>query len=86
MYPKPSPSWKLLSSTQPHRKLTTIDGRPWFAVEVNLNDTVLSPNLLYFRDRVSIPYIYQVVKKDKVHLLEKGGRIVSAGRFLAGLI
>ena len=66
--------------------LVTIDGRPWFAVEVKLNDTVLSPNLLYFRDRLSIPYIYQVVKKDKVDLLEKGGRIVSAGRFLAGLI
>ena len=66
--------------------LVTIDGRPWFAVEVKLNDTVLSPNLLYFRDRLSIPYIYQVIKKDKVDLLEKGGRIVSAGRFLAGLI
>ena len=66
--------------------LVTIDGRPWFAVEVKLNDTVLSPNLLYFRDRLSIPYIYQVVKKDKVDLLEKGGRVISAGRFLAGLI
>jgi predicted AAA+ superfamily ATPase len=66
--------------------LVTIDGKPWFAVEVKLNDTVLSPNLLYFRDRLSIPYIYQVVKKDKIDLLEKGGRVVSAGRFLAGLI
>ncbi len=66
--------------------LVTIDGKPWFAVEVKLNDTAVSPNLLYFQDRLSIPYIYQVVKKDKVDLLEKGGRIVSAGRFLAGLI
>jgi hypothetical protein len=66
--------------------LVTIDGKPWFAVEVKLNDTVLSPNLLYFRERLSIPYIYQVVKKDKVDMLEKGGRILSAGRFLAGLI
>jgi len=66
--------------------LVTFDGRPWFAVEVKLNDTILSPNLLYFMDRLSIPYIYQVVKKDKVDLLEKGGRIISAGRFLAGLI
>jgi predicted AAA+ superfamily ATPase len=66
--------------------LVTIDGSPWFAVEVKLNDTALSPNLLYFRDRLSIPYIYQVVKKNKVDLLEKGGRIVSAGRFLAGLV
>ena len=66
--------------------LVTIDGKPWFAVEVKLNDTALSPNLLYFRDRLSIPYIYQVVKKDKVDLIERGGRIVSAGRFLAALI
>ena len=66
--------------------LVTIDGRPWFAVEVKLNDTVLSPNLLYFRDRLSIPHIYQVVKKDKIDLLTKGGRILSAGKFLAGLI
>lgn len=66
--------------------LVTIDGKPWFAVEGKLNDTALSPNLLYFRDRLSIPYIYQVVKKDNVDLLEKGGRILSAGRFLAGLI
>jgi hypothetical protein len=66
--------------------LVTIDGNPWFAVEVKLNDTALSPNILYFRDRLSIPYIYQVVKKDKVDMLEKGGRILSAGRFLAGLI
>lgn len=66
--------------------LVTIDGRPWFAVEVKLNDTVLSPNLLYFRDRLSIPHIYQVVKKDKVDLLTKGGRVISAGKFLAGLI
>jgi hypothetical protein len=66
--------------------LVTIDGKPWFAVEVKLHDTALSPNLLYFQNRLSIPYIYQVVKKDKVDLLEKGGRIISAGRFLAGLI
>jgi hypothetical protein len=66
--------------------LVTIDGKPWFAVEVKLNDTVLSPNLLYFRDRLSIPFIYQVLKKDKVDLLQKGGRIVSAGKFLAALI
>ena len=66
--------------------LLVVDGKPWFAVEAKLNDTVLSPNLLYFRDRLSIPHIYQVVKNDKIDLLEKGGRIVSAGRFLAGLI
>jgi hypothetical protein len=53
--------------------IITIDGKPLFAVEVKLNNTALSPNLLYFQDRLSISYIYQVVKKDKVDLLEKGG-------------
>ena len=41
----------------------SIDGKPWFAVEVKLNDTALSPQLLYFKERVAIPYVYQVVKK-----------------------
>jgi hypothetical protein len=66
--------------------LVTIDDRPWFAVEAKLNDTVLSPNLRYFRDRLSIPHIYQVVKKDRVDRIENGGRIISAAKFLAGLI
>lgn len=66
--------------------LVTINKKPWFAVEVKLNDTSLSPALLYFRDRLAIPYVYQVVKKDKTDMLEKGARIISAGRFLSGLI
>ena len=66
--------------------LVTIKNIPWFAVEVKLNDTALSPNLLYFRDRLEIPHVYQVVKKEKTDRLEKGVRIISAGKFLAGLI
>ncbi|MBI5076631.1 MAG: ATP-binding protein [Nitrospirae bacterium] len=66
--------------------LVTIDGTPWFAVEAKLNDTVLSPHLLYFRDKLSIPYAYQVVKKSGIDKLEKQTRIISAGKFLSGLI
>jgi len=66
--------------------LVTIDSRPWFAVEVKTNDEKISPNLLYFREKLSIPFIYQVIKKDKTDKLEKGGRIISAGKFLSGLI
>ena len=65
--------------------LVTIDGKPWFAVEAKLADTALSPSLGYFRDRLSIPYVYQVVKKENIDLLEKGGRILSAAKFLAAL-
>jgi uncharacterized protein len=66
--------------------LVTIDNKPWFAVEAKLNETSLAPHLLYFKERLSIPYIYQVVKKTATDRLEKGIRIVSAGKFLAGLI
>jgi predicted AAA+ superfamily ATPase len=66
--------------------LVTIDGKPWFAVEVKLHDTRLSPHLLYFKERLSIPYVYQVVKKNGVDSIEKSVRIISAGRFLAGLL
>jgi predicted AAA+ superfamily ATPase len=66
--------------------LVTIDGKPWFAVESKLNETSLSPHLLYFKERLSIPYTYQVVKKTATDRLEKGIRIISAGKFLTGLI
>lgn len=66
--------------------LVTIDGKPWFAVEAKLNDTSVSPHLLYFMERLNIPYSYQVVKKSNIDILQKGVRIISAGKFLTGLI
>lgn len=66
--------------------LVTINGKPWFAVEAKLNDTSLSSHLIYFRERLSIPYIFQAVKKDKVDKVEKGARIISAGKFLSSFI
>ncbi|OGW05118.1 MAG: hypothetical protein A2889_05530 [Nitrospinae bacterium RIFCSPLOWO2_01_FULL_39_10] len=66
--------------------LVTIDAKPWFAVEAKLSDTNLSPNLLYFKERLSIPYVYQTVKREKIDRIEKGARIISAGKFLSGLI
>ncbi|MBC2711208.1 MAG: ATP-binding protein [Desulfosarcina sp.] len=66
--------------------LLTVDGKPWFAVEAKLNDTNVSPHLFYFRERVKIPFCYQVVKKTDIDQLVNGVRILSADRFLAGLI
>jgi len=66
--------------------LVTIDGKPWFAVEAKLNDKNLSSHLLYFKERLAIPYVYQVVKTDNIDKLEKDARIISAGKFLSGLI
>ena len=64
----------------------TVDNKPWFAVEVKISDTSVSPHLHYYREKLNIPYCYQVVKKSGVDRLINGIRIVSADRFLRGLI
>ena len=64
----------------------TVDNKPWFAVEVKIRDTSVSPHLHYYREKLNIPYCYQVVKKSGVDRLINGIRIVSADRFLCGLI
>lgn len=66
--------------------LVTVDKKPWFAVEVKLNNTDVSRNLLYFKNKVGIPFLYQVVKPSGIDSFTNGVRIVSADRFLAGLI
>jgi predicted AAA+ superfamily ATPase len=41
--------------------LVARDGKPWFLVEVKSSDTVLSPHLRYFYDRLSPAHAFQVV-------------------------
>ena len=65
--------------------LVSIDNEPWFCVEVKQTDTTPSSNLYYFRDRLQIPYVYQIVKKEKVDTYKNNVRIISADRFLASL-
>ncbi len=66
--------------------LVAVDGKPWFAVEAKLSDTTLSPHLLYYKERLEVPFTYQVIKKSGIDQLEKGARIISAGKFLSSLI
>jgi len=66
--------------------LITVNEKPWFAVEVKQNDTNPSKHLKYFGERLCIPYLYQVVKKKDIDQYVDGVRIVSADRFLSGLV
>ena len=66
--------------------LVTIDNNPWFAVEAKINDINASPHLYYFKEKLKIPYSYQIVKQNGIDRFINGVRIVSADRFLAGLI
>jgi uncharacterized protein len=66
--------------------IVTFDNKPWFSVEVKNNDSAISKNLYYFRDKLSIPFNYQVVKKCRNERINNGVRIMQADKFLAGLI
>jgi predicted AAA+ superfamily ATPase len=66
--------------------LVTIDEKPWFSLEAKVNDIEASSNLFYFKDKLSIPFSYQIVKKGNIDRFIRGVRVVSADRFLLGLI
>ena len=66
--------------------LVSTNKKAWFSVEVKLNDTRPSPNLFYFRERLKIPYNFQVVMKEDVDFTKDDIRIISASKFLSGLI
>jgi len=66
--------------------LVTVERKPWFAVEAKLAEESVSPSLIYFKNKLKIPFAYQLIKKRAVHKLDGGVHVVSAGRFLAGLV
>lgn len=66
--------------------LVTVDGKPWFAVEVKEADQEISKTLGYFQERLRIPFVYQIVRTPGVDVLKKNTRLVSADVFLNGLV
>ena len=62
------------------------EGKPWFSVEVNNNDSGFSKNLFYFKDKLSIPYNYLVVKKCRNERIHKGIRVMPVDKFLTAFI
>ena len=66
--------------------LVTIDSKPWFAVEAKQSDSHMDANLRYFRDRLKVPWAYQVVLESERDFVADGVRCLPAHRFLAALI
>ncbi|EKE14187.1 MAG: hypothetical protein ACD_12C00636G0002 [uncultured bacterium] len=64
--------------------LFMIDDKPWFAVEVKLEEK--KSHLDYYQQRLKIPFIYQVIKKSGVDVFKKNIRIISADKFLTAFI
>ncbi|HMN24753.1 MAG TPA: ATP-binding protein [Ignavibacteriaceae bacterium] len=66
--------------------LVTVNNKPWFSVEAKLSETTPSKNLLYFKERLYIHFNFQVVKQSNTDLLKDEVRVISADKFLSGLI
>jgi hypothetical protein len=66
--------------------LVSLDDKPWFAVETKNSLSAPSKNLFYFKDRLNIPFVYQVIREKGHNRLVNGIPIVSADCFLKGII
>jgi len=66
--------------------LVTHKGRPWFAVEAKLSESRVDPALTYFRDRLAIPWTYQVTLERNADFVQDGVRVLPASTFLAALV
>jgi hypothetical protein len=66
--------------------LVTVNEKPWFAVEVKRADHTIAAPLYYFKEKLKIPYVYQVISVPGIDILKKSVRLVSAGRFLFALL
>jgi uncharacterized protein len=66
--------------------LVVINNKPWFACEAKLQDGDISQNLIYFKERLKIPFVYQVVKNYNKDVIKNGIRTLPAAKFLAGLV
>jgi hypothetical protein len=66
--------------------LVTSGRKPWFAVEVKLTETAIDPSLVYFRDRLTIPFVYQVALQGTRDIVEDGVRCLPAATFLSALL
>lgn len=66
--------------------LVTVNEKPWFAVEVKRSDRTIAAPLYYFKEKLKIPYIYQVISVPGIDTLRNGARLISAGRFLSELV
>lgn len=66
--------------------LVTVDKKPWFAVEAKRSEEEVSRSLVYFKDKLNVPFVYQILEKPNVDRHKSGIRVVSADKFLAGLV
>lgn len=66
--------------------LVSHDHSPWFAVEVKNGERSISRELYYFRDKLKIPYCYQVNGSSESDYFKDGVRVLHVSKFLSALV
>lgn len=66
--------------------LLTVDGKPWFCVEAKTSDKTASRALLHFKEKLSLPLVYQVLREPGEDYIKDGVRVISADKFLTALV
>lgn len=66
--------------------LLTLNQEPWLAVEVKTKETKLSGNLVYFKEKLGIPYCYQIVHHSMDDFIKGGIRVMPIEKFLTAFI
>lgn len=66
--------------------LVTVGHKPWFCVEVKRTFKEIPASLKYFSSRLKVPFVYQVVFENGVDIYKDAIRIISASKFLSGLV
>jgi len=66
--------------------LVTLDRKPWFAVDAKTRSHWIDPSLRYFREKLQIPWTYQVVLEGARDFVEDGVRCLPASALLSALI
>jgi hypothetical protein len=66
--------------------LVSAGRQPWFMVEAKLQQSAVDPALVHFKQRLRVPWAYQVVLEGDRDFVQDGVRVVSASRFLGALV
>ncbi|HLP49135.1 MAG TPA: ATP-binding protein [Candidatus Kapabacteria bacterium] len=66
--------------------LLTLNREPWIAIEVKTKETKLSGNMVYFKEKLQIPYCYQIVHHSQDDFIKGGIRVMPVEKFLTALI
>jgi len=66
--------------------LIAIDDKPWLCVEVKSSFKNIPISLRYFKEKLEVPFVYEVVKQEGLDYIKDNIRIISASKFLTAFV